>query len=91
MAPSLFDIVIVIMAKTIAAFALLIAVAAAVGPCVVSSDECTDLIDSSACYNSAIGSQNATALFECGQGGPAEVREVSSPLWDMDTNQHQDM
>lgn len=73
-----------IMRRPIGLLLSLVALAAAAGPCVVSSDECTDLIDSSACYNGAISSKNATALFLCGQGGPHEVNAVCFSLLGVD-------
>jgi hypothetical protein len=43
------------------------------GPCDLTTDECVEVIDGSACYNSAIQAGNLTALMSCYPGGEKQV------------------
>lgn len=47
------------------------------GPCDLTTDECVEVMDGSACYNSAIQAANQTALMTCFPGGEEQVWAMS--------------
>lgn len=45
------------------------------GPCdLVTSEECLEVIENTACYNGAVQRGNTTALMSCYSGGEQQVR-----------------